>query len=102
MEPKKTQVKCGFIKIPEYLVYSLVLLAMLSHRMIFVKYFGHTQNAFTKFTIFTLFQTLMVGDSGGSVYVYAMKNFPSVGTSAEEATKLTSVLASCLSSQLPT
>uniref|UniRef100_A0A5K3EIB4 WD_REPEATS_REGION domain-containing protein n=1 Tax=Mesocestoides corti TaxID=53468 RepID=A0A5K3EIB4_MESCO len=46
--------------------------------------------------------TLMVGDSGGSVYVYAMKNFPSVGTSAEEATKLTSVLASCLSSQLPT
>ncbi|VDM30333.1 unnamed protein product [Hydatigera taeniaeformis] len=45
--------------------------------------------------------TMMVGDSSGNVYVYAMKSFPDAGSATEEAEKLNSVLLSCLSSQLP-
>ncbi|CUT98979.1 hypothetical protein [Echinococcus multilocularis] len=47
-------------------------------------------------------KTMMVGDSSGNVYVYAMKNFPEAGSANEEAEKLNSILLSCLSSQVPT
>ncbi|EUB60570.1 hypothetical protein EGR_04589 [Echinococcus granulosus] len=46
--------------------------------------------------------TMMVGDSSGNVYVYAMKNFPEAGSANEEAEKLNSILLSCFSSQVPT
>nr|CDS18276.1 hypothetical protein EgrG_000603800 [Echinococcus granulosus] len=47
-------------------------------------------------------KTMMVGDSSGNVYVYAMKNFPEAGSANEEAEKLNSILLSCFSSQVPT
>ncbi|KAL5106466.1 Dynein intermediate chain 4 axonemal [Taenia crassiceps] len=46
--------------------------------------------------------TVMVGDTSGNVYVYAMKNFPEAGSANEEAERLNSILLSCLSSQVPT
>ncbi|VUZ41390.1 unnamed protein product [Hymenolepis diminuta] len=45
--------------------------------------------------------TLIVGDSSGNVYVYAMKNFPKFGSPNEETDRLNAVLQACLSSQVP-